>query len=66
MRPKSLSHVRLFSIPWTVPHHTSPTVGFSRQKNGVGCHFLLQRIFLTQGSNPGLLHCRKTLYHLNH
>ena len=25
---------------------------------GVGCHFLLQGIFPTQGSNPGLLHCR--------
>ena len=25
---------------------------------GVGCHALLQGIFLTQGSNPGLLHCR--------
>jgi len=23
-------------------------------------------IFPTQGSNPGLLHCRKTLYHLSH
>ena len=23
-------------------------------------------IFLTQGSNPGLLHCRQTLYHLSH
>ena len=29
---------------------------------GVGCHFLLQGIFLTQASNPGLLHCRQTLY----
>ena len=29
---------------------------------GVGCHFLLQGIFLTQGSNPGLLHCRQILY----
>ena len=28
---------------------------------GVGCHFLLQGIFPTQGSNPGLLHCRQTL-----
>ena len=27
----------------------------------VGCHFLLQGIFPTQGSNPGLLHCRQTL-----
>ena len=23
-------------------------------------------VFLTQGSNPGLLHCRQTLYHLSH
>ena len=22
--------------------------------------------FLTQGLNPGLLHCRQTLYHLSH
>ena len=28
----------------------------------VGCHFLLQRIFLTQGSNPDLMHCRQILY----
>ena len=33
---------------------------------GVGCHFLLQGIFLTQGSNPGLLHCRQMLYLLSH
>ena len=26
----------------------------------VGCHALLQRIFPTQGSNPGLPHCKKT------
>ena len=32
---------------------------------GVGCHFLLQGIFLTQGSNPGLLHCRQILYQLS-
>ena len=30
------------------------------------CHFLLQGIFPTQGSNPGLLHCRQTLYCLSH
>ena len=28
----------------------------------VDCHFLLQTIFLTQGSNPGLPHCSQTLY----
>ena len=36
------------------------------KNTGVGCHFLLQGIFLTQGSNPGLLHCRWILYHLSH
>ena len=29
------------------------------------CHFLLQGIFPTQGSNLGLLHCRQILYHLS-
>ena len=33
---------------------------------GVGCHFLLQGIFPTQGSNLGLLHCRQILCHLGH
>ena len=28
------------------------------KNTGVGCHFLLQRIFPTQGSGLGLLHCR--------
>ena len=32
----------------------------------VGCHFLLQSVFLTQGLNPGLLHCRWIIYHLNY
>ena len=32
----------------------------------MGCHFLLQRIFPTQGSNPGLPHCRQMVYHLSH
>ena len=27
----------------------------------VGCHSLLQGIFLTQGSSSGLLHCRQIL-----
>ena len=41
--------------------------GDSPGKNiGVGCHALLQGIFPTQGSNPGLLHCRQILYHLSH
>ena len=41
--------------------------GDSPGKNpGVGCHALIQRIFLTQGSNPHLLHYRRILYHLSH
>ena len=41
--------------------------GDSPGKNtGVSYHALLQGIFPTQGSNPGLLHCRWILYHLNH
>ena len=39
---------------------------FPGKDTGVGCLFLLQGIFLTQGSNPGLLYCRQILYHLNH
>ena len=35
---------------------------FSRQDSGVGSYFLLQRIFPTQGSNSGLLHCKQILY----
>ena len=44
----------------------SPPWDFPNKSTGVGCHFFLQRIFLTQGSNPGLPHCRQTLYHLSH
>ena len=36
------------------------------KNTGVGCHCLLQKIFLTQGSNLGLPQCRQTLYHLSH
>ena len=32
----------------------------------MGCHFLLQGIFLTQGSNLGLPHCGQMLYCLSH
>ena len=33
---------------------------------GVGSLSLLQGFFPTQGSNPGLPHCRRILYQLNH
>ena len=41
--------------------------GDSLGKNtGVGCHALLQGNFLTQGPNPGLLHCRQIIYYLSY
>ena len=55
LRPHGLYSTRLLS-PWN----------FSGMSTGVGCHFLLQGIFLTQGLNPGLLHCRQRLYYLSH
>ena len=42
--------------PWNFPGNST----------GVDCHFLLQGIFPTQGSNSGLPHCRQTLYRLRH
>ena len=39
---------------------------FPGKNSGVDCHSLLQGIFLTQGSNQGLLHCRQILYHLSY
>ena len=46
---------RLYSL-WNSPGHNT----------GVGSYSLLQWIFPTQGSNPGLLPCRWILYQLSH
>ena len=50
--PHALEPARLL-CPWDSPGKST----------GVGCHALLQGILPTQGSNPGLLHCRQILYH---
>ena len=42
------------SPPSSSDHGDSPG-----KNTGVGCHFLFQGIFPTQGLNPGLLHCRR-------
>ena len=63
---KSLSRVQLFEIPWTTACEVPPPMGCPGKSTGVGCHFLLQGIFPTQGWNPGLPHGRRTLYHLSH
>ena len=58
-----LSHVQLFATPWSVTLQAPLFMGNSPSKNtGVGCHVLLQGIFLTQGLNPDLPHCGGILY----
>ena len=47
------------ATPWTLAHQATLSMGFSRQEYWSGCHSPLQVVFLTQGSNPGLLHCRQ-------
>ena len=49
------------SPPGSFVHGDSPG-----KNTGVGCCAFLQGIFPTQGSNPGLLHCRQNLYCLSH
>ena len=44
------------SVPWDSPGNNTE----------VGSHSLLQRIFLTQELNQGLLHCRQILYYLSY
>ena len=56
-----LSRVWLLVTPWTLHPWNSPG-----QNIGVGSPSLLQGIFPTQGSNPGLLHCRQIVYQLSH
>ena len=45
-----------FAIPGTVAHQAPLSMDVPGRNTGVGCHFLLQGIFPTQGSNPCLLH----------
>ena len=59
---KSFSCVWLFATPWTI---YSPW-NSSGHNSGVGSLSLLQGIFPTQGSNPGLPHWRRILYQLSH
>ena len=56
----------------SVEFHSSPPHGLHSpwnspgQNTGVGGLPLLRGIFPTQGSNPGLPHCRRIFYHLSH
>ena len=56
---EALSRILLFVTLWTIP-----SMEFSRP--GVGSLSLLQGICPTQGSNPGVPHCRWIFYQLSH
>ena len=58
--------VRLLVTTWTVSARLLHPWDFPGKITGVGCHFLLQGMVATQGSNLGLLCCRQTLYRLSH
>ena len=50
---------------WSLPDSSVHRI-FQARILEQGCHFLLQGIFPTQGSNPGLLHCGQILYRLSY
>ena len=56
----------LSRVPLFVPHGPYSPWNSPGQNTGVCNHSLLQGIFPTQGSNPGLPHCRRILYQLSH
>ena len=61
---ESESRSVVFSVlrpPWTVACQVPLSMEFSRQEYWMGCYFLLQGIFPTEGSNAGLLQCRQVL-----
>ena len=62
---QSLSDVQLFTTLWTVALRLCPWDSLGKN-TGMGCHSLLQGIFLSQGLNPCLLPCRQSLYSLSH
>ena len=67
VRGKSLQLCPTLCDPMNCNPPGSSDHGDSPGKNtGVGCHALLQGIFLPQESNQGLLHCRWILYQLSY
>ena len=56
-----------FATPWAAAHQAPLSMGILQGTNTrVGCHAFLQGIFPTEGSNPGLPHCRWMLYCLSY
>ena len=61
-----LCRVQPSATPWTVVSQTPLATGFSSKNTWVGCHFLFQGIFLTQGLNPCPLHSQVDSLPLSH
>ena len=57
------SCAQLFVTSWTVTHQDPLSMEFCRQEYWSGWPLPSPGIFLTQGSNLGLQHCRQILYH---
>ena len=53
-------------MDYSLPGSSVRGIFQARVLEWVGCHFLLQGIFLTWGSNLGLPHFRQMLYPLSH
>ena len=65
--PRDLPSPGIKPRPPTLHADSLPAESQGKPKNtGVGSLSLLKGIFPTQGSNPGLQHCRQILYHLSH
>ena len=65
LHPSSVVAERLLDMSSKAPPALMVLLSISEYYTGVGRLSLLQGIFLTQGSNPGLLHCRWSLYKLS-
>ena len=65
-RPLSESESRWVVSDSVWPHGLSNPWNSPGQNTGVGSLSLLQVMFPNQGLNPGLLHCRQSLYQLSH
>ena len=75
-QPSTISGLQMWMKKWNEsrsvvsdslrPHEIYSPQNCPGQNTGVGSLSLLLRIFPTQGSNPGLPHCRWMLYQLSH
>ena len=68
MKPKVSQWCLTHWDPWTIACQAPLSMKFSKN-TGVASYSVLQRIFLTQGSNSHLLcflHCRQILFYLSH